>query len=282
MDDTTGRVDTDRIPASSQPRTDVDRDRVSGRADEAARGYAIDDGEPDDRRTRQIREEIEDTRGEMAETIEAIQEKLKPRNLMADASERVKSATSERVREMTQTASRTTQQAMDYTRDTASSVADRMRQHPIPLALIAIGAGWLLSSQGRSRKADRHGREYDRDDQRFTSGAVTGASGAAQTTSRAMEYASDSARSMRHMAQRRQTQVERMVRQNPLLVGAGALLLGAAFGLAVPETEVENEWMGEARDNVVDRARGMARDAATEVQDAVGSVTEAARKLTGA
>jgi hypothetical protein len=81
---------------------------------------------------------------------------------------------------------------------------------------------------------------------------------------------------MRRMARRRQNQVQRMVNNNPVLVGAAALLLGAAFGLAVPETETENELMGEARENVVARARDVARDAANEVQEAANTVADAA------
>ena len=50
------------------------------------------------RRTREIRDEIEETRGEMTETIDAIQERLRPRNIVASATERMKSATTERVR----------------------------------------------------------------------------------------------------------------------------------------------------------------------------------------
>jgi hypothetical protein len=83
------------------------------------------------------------------------------------------------------------------------------------------------------------------------------------------------------MARRRQNQLQRMLDQSPLVVGAGALLLGVAFGLAVPETDAENQLMGEARDNVVGRVRDTARDAASQVQEAAGSIADAATKLTG-
>src|SRR4029078_6082107 len=65
--------------------------------------------------------------------------------------------------------------------------------------------------------------------------------GAGEIASRTKEYASETAESMRRVARRRQNQLQRMVQENPLLVGAGALMLGAAFGLAIPETETENE-----------------------------------------
>ena len=69
-----------------------------------------------------------------------------------------------------------------------------------------------------------------------------------------------------------------MMDENPLMVGAAAMVLGAAVGMALPETQRENEWMGEARETVVDRAQEVARTAADRVKDVatdavVGSVT---------
>jgi hypothetical protein len=63
-----------------------------------------------------------------------------------------------------------------------------------------------------------------------------------------------------------------MMRENPLMVGAAAAVIGAAVGMALPETERENEWLGEAKETVVDRAQEMARNAATAVQEAAGDV----------
>jgi hypothetical protein len=70
-----------------------------------------------------------------------------------------------------------------------------------------------------------------------------------------------------------------MMNDSPLLVGAGALLLGVAFGLAVPETERENEWMGEARDSVVDRAQELASEAAATIQEKASRVADAAGSI---
>ena len=51
----------------------------------------------------------------------------------------------------------------------------------------------------------------------------------------------------------------------PLAIGAVALALGTAVGLAVPQT-AENEWMGEARDTLVDKAQSVSQDAIEKVQ----------------
>jgi hypothetical protein len=41
-----------------------------------------------------------------------------------------------------------------------------------------------------------------------------------------------------------------MLQENPLAVGTLAVGVGAAVGLAIPETSKEHEVMGEARDNL--------------------------------
>jgi ElaB/YqjD/DUF883 family membrane-anchored ribosome-binding protein len=330
------------------------RTDVTSRAAEDTRGDTAGDSGDVGERTREIRSEIEETRVELTETIDAIQEKLKPRNVVASATDRVKSAATERVREMADTASQTAQQAMDYTRDVASGMTERAREYPLPLALVGVGAAWWLLARRpsyrregyRMRQDQRdYGRGWTRDETRyndvgehglvarirnnpmpaalaciglswlaFSSGEsddgdyttswrdqpregswpgqsepTTGEGGiaqnlsesASQMASRTREYASETTDSMRRMVQRRRNQVERMVHENPLLVGAGALMLGAAFGMAVPETDTEREWMGEARDNMVGRARDMARDAATQMENAATTVADAAGKIAG-
>jgi hypothetical protein len=55
---------------------------------------------------------------------------------------------------------------------------------------------------------------------------------------------------------------------NPLMVGAAAIAVGATVGLALPETEAENEWLGETRDTMVERAQ----EVATEMRQAAGDI----------
>ena len=59
------------------------------------------------------------------------------------------------------------------------------------------------------------------------------------------------------------------IEENPLAVGAVALALGAAIGFAIPLTKKENEYMGEYRDNVLEKAQATA-------QDAIGTVKQMA------
>ena len=288
MDDTSGRIDIDVTRPHGSADNDIPNAPAPVRAPENTRGFAVGGSRDEvEERTKQIRDEIENTRGEMTETIDAIQEKLKPGNIVANATERVKSAATERVREMSDTASQTAQQAMDYTRDTANSVVDTARQNPIPLALLGLGAAWWLASRSRNSSSS-FGRNPGRRDYGYSWGSrssegpwterpnvtETGDGPMARATSRAREYTSNATDSVQRIARQRKNQLQRTMEQNPLLVGASALILGAAVGLAAPETETENEWMGEARDNVMDRARDMAREAADQVQEAAGRVAD--------
>jgi len=90
--------------------------------------------------------------------------------------------------------------------------------------------------------------------------------------SKAEEYAGDVTSAVRTTGRQAQNQLQRLMSTNPFLVGVGALAVGAAIGVMAPETESENEWMGEARETVLDRAQDMARTAATRVQDAAGEM----------
>ena len=104
-------------------------------------------------------------------------------------------------------------------------------------------------------------------------------------TERAREAVGDVSGKTRAAANRAQRQIGQYSRQattqlqywmehNPLAVGAVAMAVGAAVGLALPETRREQELMGDARDRVVDNAKSMANNA-------VDRATEAAQNLVG-
>lgn len=60
------------------------------------------------------------------------------------------------------------------------------------------------------------------------------------------------------------------IEENPLAVGAVALALGAAVGFAIPLTKKENEYLGEYRDNIVEKAQATAQDAIGTVKQMAG------------
>ena len=72
--------------------------------------------------------------------------------------------------------------------------------------------------------------------------------------------------------------VEQTYDESPLAIGAIALGLGAALGLALPRTERENRVLGPYRDQVVGMAREAAHDAIGQVQGMGERAGEEARR----
>jgi hypothetical protein len=232
-------------------------------------------------RVNEIRDEIAQTRVEMSETIEAIQERLSPSHLVAQAGDTVRNAATEKVKQMANTAERAADRVMDH------PIVETMRSNPIPAAMLGIGAAWLIikeRSGSRDHGSDRTRNAYGRGERDWRIGAppkteaavgTTGysdyGSGTSGQSARVPEFGGDFERYNRGRGQ--SVSFDKVVRDNPLALGAAAALIGVAIGMTVPASEAENRLMGEARDNVVDKARELASDAAQKVQDVAGTAS---------
>lgn len=97
------------------------------------------------------------------------------------------------------------------------------------------------------------------------------ASSLADTTRQQVSHLSDEAR---YRARDAGDMLTNTFQENPLALGVAALAAGALIGLVLPGTRVESEYMGEARDQFVDKAKDVARETADKVQ----RVTEEAGK----
>ncbi|HEU4784051.1 MAG TPA: DUF3618 domain-containing protein [Ktedonobacterales bacterium] len=257
---------------------------------------------PGDESTDEIRDGIADTRARMGSTIDAIQDRLSPQNLVAQAKDAARDATIGRVQEMAG-------DVADTARETGSTLMDTIRENPVPVALTAIGLGWLLFSArrqaadrreweyryGKPRAYDRrYGNGYYRNDyssnqqqgqgnnrvEQVTDRVQDAASKAGDHVQDAMSNVADKAGDMadytQAQTQRVQGWFERTWNENPLLLAGGALVLGAIVGLAIPETPIEDRMMGDARDTVVQKAQGVAEDT---VQKAKYAATEATDQM---
>ena len=266
------------------------------------RGYAADDDV--NRRTSEIRSEIEQTRGEMQETIDAIEDRLRPRNVVSRAAGSVRDATVDRVKQAAASAQHTLSGRARAWNGTGGSVlVERIRENPVPAALAAASLAWLAFS---GRRRDEHmtnaiyGSTRDGEAQIWETTISTGADDAGATygddlesgrrsirdrADRAMERAqsltSDAGSRVRGATSRAQGGARRLARENTLAAGAVAAAIGLAIGLALPETERENELLGETRDSVVGKAKEAARDAAQRVQSAAEQVGKAAGDAAG-
>jgi hypothetical protein len=252
--------------------------------------------DPDaDARAQQLRAEIERTREDLSETVDAIQEKLRPGNLMASAAsgaadkvkdlaatttETVKhmaSTTTGKVKDMAYSAAESTEEWWDA--NSESGFIGRIRSNPLPTLVAGVGLTWLAFSHGGSHRPRGYGRERPSSDEwqskseRLSGQRRPSAMFQMDAPRRAVTEARQTLRSGR-------THLESMVRDYPLAVGAAALIIGASLGMVVPETESENEWMGEARENAVRRAQDAASGAVDRVKDAAAEVVTRAAQST--
>jgi ElaB/YqjD/DUF883 family membrane-anchored ribosome-binding protein len=301
------------------------------------------DALPQDDETAEIRANIEQTRADMSETIDAIQERLNPTHLKEQAKEQVREQFEE-AKEMVREATigrveHMVQQASDTVNDARYTMVDTIRENPIPAALVGIGLGWLFmnrssrtpvrysgrgSVRGQGVSGNRgyyddrqyayndrgyyDNRQYAYDDRQRSSGGMIGqsrqaasnvasnvsdtasniasnvsdtasniASNVSDTASnlaqRAQETASNLTDQAQYQAQRVEDRFQNTLQENPLAIGAIALALGTAVGLALPQTERENQLMGEARDTLIDRAQEVAQETVEKVQQVASNVT---------
>jgi ElaB/YqjD/DUF883 family membrane-anchored ribosome-binding protein len=190
--------------------------------------------------------------------------------------------------------------------DAGTGILETVKRNPIPAAMAGIGIGWLLThrSSGQSSRAswerarwtgsDRQFSRFD-DDQSGRGGYGSGsdasmsdrASGAVeQVGQQASQFAdtvgskvsgvADQARSTAGqipdqfggMARDAQWNAQRMVEQNPLAVGAIAVAVGAAIGMALPETQTEQRILGPAAEKAISTAEQTANEAAQQLETA--------------
>jgi ElaB/YqjD/DUF883 family membrane-anchored ribosome-binding protein len=274
-------------------------ERWGAPAQSPERGYTPQDPAADPR-TAEIRSEIEQTRGEMRETIDAIEDRLRPSRVMSRAADSVREATVGRVKEA---ATRAQDSFRNRSRGSEGGYgfADRIRENPIPATMAAASIAWLAFAGRRSREdgmstamygSTRDGEAFVRETQISTD--VDGLSEgeypdsgrslrdtAGMAVERARSATQDAGATLRRATSDAQWRARRLTHENTLAAGAIAAGIGLALGLAFPATERENELMGEARDSVVGRAKDAAKDAARRVQDAAGQVGSIAGQVTG-
>ena len=243
-------------------------------------GAVVDEGEATSVEIERTRVDIERTRADMSETVDAIQDRLSGESLKEQAKDKVKEAT------------------VGKAQEAGSGIIGTIRANPLPAALTGMGLGWLLVNARRQSSAKGSYRvgayPYDYPPRYEVPGADGPSTGQAvdRTRDRAGETATqvqdkagqladqaqDRVSRLGNQAQRASGGFQRMLQENPLAVGALGVGVGAAVGLAIPETTTEHEVMGEARDTFVEKAQEKAQDAQERVQQVAEQAQSAAQQ----
>lgn len=98
-------------------------------------------------------------------------------------------------------------------------------------------------------------------------------SGAADATRRGL---SDAGGRIAHAGSRARRSVLDTIQEEPLILGAVALAVGAAIGAALPSTRVEDEWLGRTRDGLRDDALAYGKGAVERAGEVASHVASAA------
>lgn len=232
-----------------------------------------------DKSPEDIEREIELTRSRMSQNIDELGDRLKPESLKQDAKDAIRDVAQNAVSNVGEQARRT-----------GSRLVDVIRENPLPVIAVGAGVTWLLTQRSSSDVSGHRmaryaytGPERRQGEGKGVRGRVGGtisgvkekvseaASGiaerATELASGTQERVGDIGSEARRQTRRVRTNLEHAAEENPLMVAIGATVLGLALGLLLPGTERENELMGPARDQLMDRAERTAervKDAATE------------------
>jgi hypothetical protein len=247
-----------------------------------------------------VQREVQQSRAEVEETLEAIQERLSPGQMF--------------------------EQAVDYMRSSNGSdflrnLGTMVRDNPVPVALVGTGLVWLMLSSSRSRhreddeddalpqsygeshlgnelnedagQAARWGESARESAREWSHGARTAARSARDRARRlgagARDRLSDTGEQLWQGARDagdRASYYGRRVRrgffdtlhEQPLVLGALGLAAGAAIGAALPATEKEDEWLGDSRERLKERAKEVGWEQVERARAAAGAAYGAARE----
>ena len=239
-----------------------------------------------------LEREIDRTRAEMNETLDALEQKLTAGQLLDQC-----------LRFFGKTGS-----------EMGSSLGKSVQENPIPLILTGTGIAWMMFSPGRRSTA----RSYDfgTSDQPRSDvpGAIAETSsrmgeqlkGAAEiarsqvaqsadavkdTVTRTTDAVKDTVnrtthtvkdrmaktRNLAHVqAQRARNRFHLTLEEQPLVLGAIGIAVGAAIGALLPSTEQEDRLMGEVRDKTVTKGKEFA---ATSYSKGVETATQAIDRI---
>lgn len=156
--------------------------------------------------------------------------------------------------------------------DFVREAGDTVRRNPVPVMLTAAGLIWLTAAVAGSRsqpsarsRSDVGGSHIDEDAATFSDfadgqGYSTGESAGTRTRANAVRNAG--------------SHFTRLVREQPIALGALALAAGALLGAALPMSQYENSMMGSAHDRAMKRVSEAGRKEYEKVRDAVSSSTD--------
>ena len=213
-----------------------------------------------------LEREIDETRADLGETVDALARKFSPGELLDRSLNVVK----------------------EHGGDLAVNLRDAVKQNPLALLLTGVGLAWLMSSSshdpserwtGETSGSLSHARQRlsgtgeqlkgtvaETGEQ--LKGAVAGAreriSGARASVTESVSY---TAASTKAQATRARDSFNNLLHEEPLIAGVVGIAVGALLGAALPRTEVEDRYAGNTSDTMKGELKAKARESYEQARD---------------
>jgi len=229
----------------------------------------------------ELEREAEAVRSRMSETAETLQRKLSPGQLLDEIGTYFKNSDGAL--------------ALD-------NLKTQVRDNPLPLALVGVGLAWLFMGGGPKADTLRHkmsgsgtypntdgswpeesyGTSSFGSETSSESSATSALHSASERAHAAGQWASDAGRHASSRVQDAGSNLQRMVSdtldQEPLIIGALGMAVGAAIGAMLPTTRAEEQVLRpygqKARESAMDAMNSGLEQAKSAVSETVHSATE--------
>lgn len=212
-----------------------------------------------DKSSSQVANEAEDTRANLASTLEQLRANLRPENVM--------------------------EEVVTNARAGASQVADNLagiaRQYPIPSVLMAVGSALVMRLFNGKGDAASTGADAGSPRPVTTRPPMLRNPSAFEASPSGMAGTVDAARGSPRISRERTVDRSRfavLLDEQPLILGVIGLAVGAAIGAALPITETEDQVMGGTSHRLRDSATDAARQEIDGLRAAAGEAVQNVRQ----
>ncbi|MDX7953348.1 hypothetical protein P7D22_19470 [Lichenihabitans sp. Uapishka_5] len=193
-------------------------------------------------------QEAESERAGLVNTLDRLRENLRPENMVDEMFS----------------------QAQANSSDITDKVWGIVRANPIPAALIGLGAAMLAGVGQRFGSSARQRPNATYDDALYDIDAPRDLDEASLSVDPAWSHPNNarigSFAMDRHPDHRPNSGLSRLLNEQPLILAALGMAVGAAVGSAIRSTSVESQWMGDASESVRRNASAAARDQLTQLK----------------
>jgi hypothetical protein len=226
-----------------------------------------------------LEKQADEIRANMGRTLDALERKFSPEQLL----------------------DRSLSYFRDHGGELTQTLGATMRNNPVPIVLTLAGVTWLVASSYNSRQPP--GRDLSSRfarsgvgqklqqrtacaGERLQSTTATAreklqstaqstrerwSSGSSETSGRLSGGLSSARENARMRAREVQDRVYTMMDEQPLVLGALAVAVGAIIGTAIPSTQYENRVLGKARDRTLTKAQELGEQQYETMRESLGS-----------